>query len=107
VAIDNSPDEVTSQIDRESLRQALRDFEIANARVVDLTARLTEMHEKVRHLQHLLSVEQVENAAVRERAARLESDADAARSALATVHGSRSFRAAQLSGRIARKVLGA
>ena len=39
------------EIDRLSLEQALRDFEIANARVIDLTQRLISANEKVLALQ--------------------------------------------------------
>ena len=35
------------EIDRLSLEQALRDFEVANARVVDLTQRLISANDKV------------------------------------------------------------
>ena len=39
------------EIDRLSLEQALRDFEIANARVIDLTQRLISANEKVLAVQ--------------------------------------------------------
>lgn len=45
----DSKQEATSlqgEIDRLSLEQALRDFEIANARVIDLTQRLISANEK-------------------------------------------------------------
>lgn len=51
---------VTDRIDRLSLEQALIDVEVANARAIDLTARLTEAHtevaalrQQVQHTQHL------------------------------------------------------
>ena len=50
----SEPTEETSlkeEIDRLSLEQALRDFEIANARVVDLTQRLISSNDKVISLQ--------------------------------------------------------
>jgi chromosome segregation ATPase len=40
--------ELQQQIDALSLRQALVDFELANARVLDLTARLVEANERIR-----------------------------------------------------------
>jgi exonuclease VII small subunit len=39
------------EMDRLSLEQALRDFEIANARVIDLTRRLLEANDQIRSLQ--------------------------------------------------------
>ena len=39
------------EIDRLSLEQALRDFEVANARVIDLTQRLISANEKVLAVQ--------------------------------------------------------
>ena len=44
-----------SVIDRISLEQALIDVEIANARVVDLTERLTESADEIRRLHHELA----------------------------------------------------
>ncbi len=44
-------DETTATLDRISLRQALIDVEVANARVVDLTARLTDSHAEVARLR--------------------------------------------------------
>lgn len=42
---------VAESLDRLSLEQALRDVEVANARVVDLTARLTTSHAELRELR--------------------------------------------------------
>lgn len=42
---------MSAQIDRLSLEQSLRDFEVANARVVDLTRRLLEANEQIRILE--------------------------------------------------------
>ena len=54
VAADGPPppdgDEVRRAIDRVSLAQALLDFEVANARVLDLTARLVEANTRVRQV---------------------------------------------------------
>jgi hypothetical protein len=43
-----------ADLDRVSLTQALRDFEIANARVLDLTQRLVESERRRRELEHEL-----------------------------------------------------
>jgi chromosome segregation ATPase len=64
----SEPTERTSlkeEIDRLSLEQALRDFEIANARVVDLTQRLISSNDKVISLQRELDVLRVEMAELR------------------------------------------
>lgn len=45
-------DELTRRLDRLNLTQALLDFELANARVLDLTARLVESNKRVLTLQH-------------------------------------------------------
>jgi hypothetical protein len=43
--------ELEREMDRLSLEQSLRDFEIANARVIDLTRRLLEANEQIWALQ--------------------------------------------------------
>ncbi len=48
----NTPERLTADtIDRVSLEQALIDVEVANARVVDLTERLTESAEEIQRLR--------------------------------------------------------
>jgi hypothetical protein len=42
---------LTETIDRLSLEQALKDFEVANARVLDLTHRLTELNRELLELR--------------------------------------------------------
>jgi hypothetical protein len=42
---------VTEIVDRLSLAQALKDFEVANARVLDLTHRLTELNQQLLDLR--------------------------------------------------------
>jgi hypothetical protein len=42
---------VTETVDRLSLTQALKDFEVANARVLDLTHRLTELNQELLELR--------------------------------------------------------
>lgn len=46
--VSTSTEELQQRIDALSLGQALVDFEMANARVLDLTARLVEANERVR-----------------------------------------------------------
>lgn len=46
-----SPTSLTEKLDRLSLVQALKDFEIANARVLDLTHRLTELNQELLELR--------------------------------------------------------
>jgi hypothetical protein len=53
------------EIDRLSLEQALRDFEVANARVVDLTQRLISANDKVVEQQTELDRLRVELAELR------------------------------------------
>ena len=53
------------EIDRLSLEQALKDFEVANVRVVDLTQRLISSNEKVISLQRELDALRVEMAELR------------------------------------------
>ena len=51
-ALDIDVAELTRRLDRLNLTQALLDFELANARVLDLTARLVESNKRVLTLQH-------------------------------------------------------
>lgn len=48
------------EIDRLSLDQALRDFEVANARVIDLTNRLIAAHDRIVVLQREADQSRVE-----------------------------------------------
>ena len=65
----DSPGDVAliSDLDRLSLEQALRDFEIANARVLDLTGRLTTLNGE-------LNDAIIDNQALAERVAELEAE---------------------------------
>ncbi len=47
-------EDLEREMDRLSLEQAVRDFEIANARVIDLTQRLISVNERVVELQQEL-----------------------------------------------------
>lgn len=64
--------ELERELDRLSVEQALRDFEIANARTIDVTQRLVDLSTEVRELrerlvstQEALAAAQAENRAIR------------------------------------------
>ena len=64
--------ELERELDRLSVEQALRDFEIANARTIDVTQRLVdlstevrELRERVVSLQEALAASRAENTAIR------------------------------------------
>lgn len=50
------------QLDRLSLQRALVDFEVANARVIDLTHRYVEATEEIKQLRHDLETLKIEHA---------------------------------------------
>ena len=50
-ALTIGPGELTRRLDRINLTQALLDFEIANARVLDLTSRVVDSNKRVLKLQ--------------------------------------------------------
>lgn len=50
-ALSMGADELTRRLDRINLTQALLDFEIANARVLDLTSRVVDANKRVLKLQ--------------------------------------------------------
>lgn len=76
-------------MDRVSLEQALRDFEIANARVIDLTQRVITLTEQLRAAQH-----ECEQLRIEVRAARGEAAASEA------IRRSKAYRAAQQLGNL-------
>lgn len=81
------PGGVTSlDMDKVSLEQALRDFEIANARVVDLTQRLITLTKQLQDTQ-----DEVERLRVEARLARTEAD---------TIRNSKAYRTAQQLGQL-------
>lgn len=95
-------------LDRISLSQALRDFEIANARVIDLTARLTATHNRLVDTQHELSLTRVHVGNLNAIISAHEGTADHAeelQARLDTIQRSRSFRLAVLMSKTARRVL--
>jgi hypothetical protein len=55
---------LTEQMDRLSLDQALRDFELANARVLDLTQRLITATNEINGLRHQLESLRIEYGAL-------------------------------------------
>ncbi|MGH2706065.1 MAG: hypothetical protein ACRDJ4_13530 [Actinomycetota bacterium] len=57
-------DALERELDRLSLHQALLDFEIANARVVDLTERLVESSKSAAQLRHDLEKLKFKHAAL-------------------------------------------
>jgi hypothetical protein len=72
--------EILGEIDRLSLEQALRDFEIANARVIDLTRRLIEVTD--------------ERNALADEVARLRIETRASRTQIDSIAASRSYKLA-------------
>jgi hypothetical protein len=78
--------ELARELDRLSVEQALRDFEIANARTVDLTQRLVDLSREVVDL--------------REQLLGTQSALAAARADNAAIRASATFRLAELSTKI-------
>lgn len=100
-ANDRVPTVAPVTIDRLSLEAALRDFEVANARVVDLTSRLTLLNEELLRARHELALSRIAVADVEEVRARLiqvETERDVYRF-------SRSYRIGYKLTRLARKVM--
>jgi predicted nucleic acid-binding Zn-ribbon protein len=85
-----APSGLARDVDRLSLEQALRDFEIANARAIDLTQRLVDLSKEVTRLR-----EQVIDAQMQAAGARAENDA---------LRASTTFRLVELSSKIRRKL---
>ena len=88
-------DELTRRLDRLNLTQALLDFELANARVLDLTARLVESNKRVLTLQG-------ENEAHRLAADTAQTSIATVSARLAAVESSASYRMAQKLGSLGR-----
>ena len=74
-----------------SLEQALVDFEIANARVVDLTSRLTAMSADLMQVRR-------ENEQYRLKVSQLSQDLDSATADIAEIRRSLAYRVARLLG---------
>lgn len=60
-----APGPLPTRLDQLSLEQALLDFEVANARVVDLTKRLVEASDELIRLRHELELVRPEAEAAR------------------------------------------
>ena len=80
-----------SELDRLSLMQAVRDFEIANARVIDLTQRLISANQRIVELQKANDLS--ETALVE-----LQSRHDELHGRHAELRGSRAYQMAQKAG---------
>lgn len=102
------PEVPQAEIDRLNLVHALKDFEVANARVVDLTARLTTLQEQYLSLQHEATMYRLQNASaddLRARADFLEYERNVARTEAAQLRASRSFRIGSMITRVLRKLM--
>lgn len=96
--------DLSRRMDALSLAQALLDFELANARVLDLTARLVEANSRVVKIQGQLDDVRVDVAAGHADADRARVDAAAAHAAIADLRASRTYRLAQRIAALARAV---
>ena len=85
----------TADLDGISLTQALLDVEVANARVIDLTKRLTTLSQEVRRSNGLLKKAKVRNR-------RLDRQLAEALRELDEIKGSRAFRSASRAQRAVR-----
>jgi len=93
-----------ADIDRINLAQALSDFETANVRVVDLTGRLTALHQQLIDLQHRSSLAQLALGRTETQRSQLELERDAARAEAAELRASHSYRLGNLLIRAGKKV---
>jgi hypothetical protein len=71
---------LTETVDRLSLEQALKDFEVANARTLDLTHRLTELNQELLELRSAHERLRIEHNKVLARRAAPRAAAEAAAS---------------------------
>jgi hypothetical protein len=83
----------TADLDEISLAQALLDVEVANARVIDLTKRLTTLSQEMRRSTTLLKKSKDRNR-------RLTRELTAATRELEEIKGSRAFRSASRAQRV-------
>ena len=84
-------------LDALNLEQALRDFEIANRRVVDLTQRLLDAGDEIRALRTELELLRIDHA-------RLQATNHDTHMALAGIQASRGYTVVRI-GRAARRML--
>lgn len=103
------PDELVRRLDALSLQQALIDFELANARVLDLTARLVEAtNASVRRQAELDAMHATISGVRTELAAALEMErvataaAGVAQGALTAIESSPTYRVVRAVGRVRR-----
>lgn len=82
---------VPGDIEQINLEQALIDFEIANARVVDLAARVTTLSSELLRLR-------TENGDTKLQLAQARAEADVLRAQNAAMGGSLAYRAARMLG---------
>lgn len=90
----------TLDLDSISLEQALKDFEVANGRVIDLTARLTTMNRDLVEARTERERLRLENTRLRSRLRKQRERADTAQGELSAVQESTSYRAAASAGRL-------
>jgi hypothetical protein len=90
-------EELTRRLDRLNLTQALLDFEVANARVLDLTARLVESNKRVLTLQ-------AENDATRGALEGARTDIAELQGRIVAIESSTTYRAAQKAAQKLRSV---
>lgn len=93
-------DRLAREIDALSLRQALLDFEMANARVLDLTARLVEANTRVLKLQRELdgftAAADAQRSELADGNARLQARTDALEASLAQAEATSERRGVEL-----------
>jgi hypothetical protein len=95
-------DELTRRLDRLNLTQALLDFELANARVLDLTARLVESNKRVLTLQNGADGVQAELDAARLGLEGARRDIAELQRRLAEMEASTTYRVARKFGSLAK-----
>jgi cell division protein FtsB len=92
---DSRPDN-TVDLDGLSLAQSLQDFEVANARVMDLTARLTGINRDL-----VVRTAELEKLRLRNRVLRQQNRS--LKEELKAIQGSRSFRSASAAARVVER----
>lgn len=86
----------TVDLDRLSLVQCLQDFEVANARVMDLTARLTGINSRL-----VAQTEELQKLRLRNRVLRQQNKS--LKQELQDIQGSRAFRSASVASRVVQR----
>ncbi len=101
-ALSISSDELTRRLDRLNLTQALLDFELANARVLDLTARLVESNKRVLSLQTNADIVNAERDAATKGLDGARVDIAELQRRLAEIEASNTYRAARTLSSLGR-----